>query len=235
MMGRAALLLYRCFGYLTFVASFTALMFAATGLGIVLPLDRPKTLPLTTALAIDVGLVLLFGVQHTVMARPSFKRAIARVLPKSAERTTFVVASSVCVGAIAFAWSPIEGDVWRLAGPAAIVVSGIAFAGFGLAGASTFAFDHLALFGLRDARDAAFAVPLLYRIVRHPMMLGMLIGFWAAPHMTVGHAVFAAVLTAYILVGVGYEERDLLRTLGEDYARYQATVPSLLPWPRPRA
>jgi len=236
MVGRAALVVYRFFAYLTFVTSFTALIVAATGLGVVPPLDRPQTLPTAAALAIDGGLILLFGVQHTVMARASFKRALARVLPASAERSTFVLSSSVCVAAIAFAWSPIEGDVWRLSGPAALAVSGIAFAGFALAGASTFAFDHFELFGLRAMRaEAAFSIPLLYRIVRHPMMLGMLIGFWAAPHMTVGHAVFAAALTAYIIFGVRYEERDLLRTLGDDYARYQETVPSLLPWPRPRS
>ena len=109
----------------------------------------------------------------------------------------------------------------------------MSLAGFGLAGASTFAFDHFELFGLRPARGGArFSVPLLYRFVRHPMMLGMLIGFWAAPIMTIGHLVFAAALTGYTLAGVRYEERDLVRVFGDDYARYRAEVPSLLPWPR---
>lgn len=235
MIRRAVLLGYRLVAYAAFLVSFDALILATTGLGVVAPIDRPPTLPVPTALAIDAGLSLLFAVQHTVMARAWFKRAFARVLPKSAERSTFVLASSACVAAIALGWAPIGGEVWRLHGGAARAVTAIALFGFGLAALSTFAFDHLQLFGLRDARgDAAFTVPLLYRLVRHPMMLGILIGIWAAPDMTVGHLVFAGSLTAYVLVGVRYEERDLVRLLGDDYARYQSTVPSLLPWPRPR-
>ncbi len=225
----------RVLAYLTFVTSFTALILAALGVGIVPPIDRPATLPMPAAVAIDVALVLLLGVQHTIMARASFKRAFARVLPASGERSTFVLASSVCVAAIAFGWAPIEGDVWRLEGVAAWAVFGLAGVGWALAGASTFAFDHLAFLGLREARaGASFSIPLLYRMVRHPMMLGMLIGFWATPHMTVGHVVFAAAMTTYIVIGVRYEERDLVRTFGDEYERYRATVPSLLPWPRPR-
>lgn len=226
---------YRILAYASFVASFTALILATTGLALVPSIDAQARLAGPAALAIDVGLLLLFAVQHTIMARASFKRAFARVFPKGAERSTFVLASSACVAAIAFGWSPIEGDLWRVAGPAGATLTGLALAGFGLAGLSTFAFDHLELFGLRDSNGRpAFAIPMLYRFVRHPMMLGMLVGFWATPRMTMGHLVFALGLTTYVLIGVKYEERDLERTFGEDYARYRARVPSLVPWPRPK-
>ena len=227
--------LYRLLAYASFVASFTALILATTGLALVPSIDGPARLAGPVALAIDIGLVLLFAVQHTIMARPSFKRAFARVFPKTAERSTFVLASSACVAAIALGWSPIDGELWRVSGLAGMILMGLALAGFGLAGLSTFAFDHFELFGLRDSSARpAFGIPLLYRFVRHPMMLGMLVGFWATPHMTMGHLVFALGLTAYVLVGVKYEERDLERTFGDDYARYRASVPSLVPWPRPK-
>lgn len=233
--GRALLWLYRSVAYLAFVVSFTLLVLASTGLNRVPAIDRPATLPAPLALAIDVGLVLLFAVQHTIMARTWFKRALVRVLPASAERSTYVLASSVCIAAIALGWAPIDGTLWSLDGAAAIAMTALALLGFVFSGLTTFAFDHLVLFGLREPRgEARFRVPLFYRLVRHPMMLGVLVGIWAAPRMTVGHVVFAAAITAYVLVGVRYEERELLRVFGDEYVRYRATVPSLLPWPRPR-
>lgn len=234
-LGRALLWLYRGFAYAAFVVSFTLLILASTGLNRVPAMDRPASLPTGLAIAIDLGLVLLFAVQHTIMARAWFKRALVRVVPQVAERSTYVLASSVCIAAIALGWAPIEGDLWSLQGAAAVAMTALALAGYVFSGMTTFAFDHLALFGLREPRgDGRFRVPFFYRLVRHPMMLGVLVGVWAAPRMTVGHLVFAAAITAYVLVGVRYEERELLRLFGEDYARYRQTVPSLLPWPRPR-
>lgn len=233
--ARGLLGLYRALAYVAFLASFALLVLAATGMNRVPAIDRPATLPAPAAFAIDVGLMLLFAVQHTVMARAPFKRALARILPPAAERSTYVLASSVCIAAIALGWSPIDGDLWALSGPAAALATAIALGGFVFSGMTTFAFDHLVLFGLREPRgELRFRVPLFYRWVRHPMMLGLLVGIWSAPRMTVGHLVFAATMTAYVLVGVRYEERELLRVFGDEYARYRATVPSLLPWPRPR-
>ena len=227
------LVLYRLLGYAAFAVSFTALILASTGLALVPAIDRPPALGAPVSVAIDVALIALFAVQHTIMARAWFKRAFARVLPAGAERSTFVLASSLCVGAMAFGWAPIAGDLWRLDGVAAIVVRAIAIVGFLFAGASTFAFDHLELFGLRAPREKPqLSVPLFYRLVRHPMMLGMLVGFWSAPRMTVGHLVFALGMTAYIVAGVRYEERDLVRVFGDEYVRYRERVPALLPWPR---
>ncbi len=227
--------IYRVLGYASFACSFALLLLASTGLGLVPSVDGAAKLARPLALALDLGLLSLFAVQHTIMARASFKRALARVLPPAAERSTFVLASSACVAAMALAWAPIEGDIWRVSGAAAHAVTALALAGYLFAGASTFAFDHFEFFGLRAASaKPRLMTPLVYRVVRHPMMLGMLVAFWSAPRMTLGHLVFSLGLTTYILVGMRYEERDLERTFGDEYARYRARVPSLVPWPRPK-
>jgi protein-S-isoprenylcysteine O-methyltransferase Ste14 len=229
---------YAFAAYVAFLASFNALVLASTGLlpAIVPAVDGAPRQGAGPALAIDLALVLAFGAQHTVMARGAFKRLLARVVPEPLERSTFVLASALCAAAIAFWWAPIGGDAWAVRGaPLALAVQAIAFAGYGLVVVASFAFDHFGLFGLKQGGRPAFRTPGLYRVVRHPMMLGFLIGAWAAPRMTVGHVVFAASLTAYVLVGVHFEERSLLRDLGESYARYRSEVPMLLPWPRPEA
>jgi protein-S-isoprenylcysteine O-methyltransferase Ste14 len=227
---------YALVAYFGFVGSFTALQLASMGLlpAVVPPVDGPPRQGPGAALAIDLALVLGFGVQHTVMARAGFKRLLTRIVPGHLERSTFVLASSLFTAAIVFLWAPIGGDAWVVRGTGfALATQGLAMAGFGLALAASFAFDHFGLFGLKQEGRPAFRTPGLYRIVRHPLMLGILIGIWAAPRMSVGHVVFAASLTVYILVGVRFEERSLLRDLGETYARYRSEVPMLLPWPRP--
>jgi protein-S-isoprenylcysteine O-methyltransferase Ste14 len=237
MMKKILSLAYALVAYLAFTGSFVALVLAATGLwpALVPPIDSAPRCDAPLALAIDLGLVLVFGVQHSVMARAGFKRAFARVLPAHLERSTYVLASAACVSAIALGWAPIGGDVWAARGPSAsYALQGLSLAGCGFAVASSYAFDHFELFGLKRAANATFRAPGPYRIVRHPMMLGTLVGVWAAPHMTIGHAVFAASMTVYILIGVHFEERALLRDLGERYAHYRAEVPMLFPWPRAR-
>ncbi len=228
---------YALVAYVAFLGSFTALVLASTGLlpALVPPVDGPPRQGVAPALAVDLALVLAFGVQHTVMARDEFKRLLMRIVPAHLERSTFVLASALCAAAIAFWWAPVGGDVWAVQGGTglALAVQGIALAGFGLVVVASFGFDHFGLFGLKQGGRPVFRTPALYRLVRHPMMLGVLVGVWAAPHMTLGHVVFAASLTAYILVGVQFEERSLLRELGESYARYRSEVPMLLPWPRP--
>jgi methanethiol S-methyltransferase len=227
---------YALVAYVAFLASFAALVLASTGLlpAIVPAVDGQPHQGSGLALAVDLLLVLAFGVQHTVMARGGFKRLLTRIVPEHLERSTFVLASSLCAAAIAFWWAPIGGDAWAVPnGAGALAVQGLALFGFGLVVVASYAFDHFGLFGLKQAGRPAFRTPPLYRVVRHPMMLGFLIGVWAAPHMTIGHVVFAASLSAYVLVGVHFEERSLLRELGESYVRYRAEVPMLLPWPRP--
>jgi methanethiol S-methyltransferase len=228
---------YALVAYVAFLASFTALVLASTGLlpAIVRGVDALPRQGGGAALAVDLALVLAFGVQHSVMAREGFKRALTRVVPEPLERSTFVLVSALFTAAIALGWAPIGGDVWAMSadGGVAFAVQGVAVAGFGLVVVASFAIDHFGLFGLKQGGGAAFRAPAIYRVVRHPMMLGILIGVWAAPRMTIGHLVFAASMTGYILVGVHFEERSLLRELGESYARYRAEVPMLLPWPRP--
>jgi protein-S-isoprenylcysteine O-methyltransferase Ste14 len=195
--------------------------------------------PVGSALAIDLALIVIFGVQHSVMARPAFKRVWTRIMPRPVERATFVLASAIVLGAVVAFWRPMEGTLWNASGAARIA----AYAIFGLGAlvlvGSTFMIDHLELLGLRQVWEAGgrrampseFRVVLLYRVVRHPIMLGFLIVIWAAPRMTLDHLVLSLGLTAYILVGMHFEERDLLEAHGDDYRRYQKVVPPLIPLP----
>lgn len=193
------------------------------------------------AVAIDLGLLALFAVQHTVMARSWFKRWLTRVVPGPAERATFVLGATLTLALLFWAWRPVGGVIWKLSGPAYAVLIAVQFAGWAVAISSTFMISHLDLFGLRQAclhlRGTSYTPPAftergLYRRVRHPLMTGFLIVFWAAPAMTAGHLLFAAAATGYILAGIWFEERDLVRSLGPAYASYLATVPALIPDPR---
>ena len=190
------------------------------------------------AVAIDVGLLALFAVQHTVMARPWFKRWWTRVVPEPAERATFVLGATLALALLFWAWRPVGGMVWKLSGPAYAVLLTVQFAGWAVALGSTFMISHFDLFGLRQARlhlrgtgytPPAFTQRGLYRRIRHPLMTGFLIVFWAAPVMTGGHLLFAAAATGYILAGIWFEERDLVRSLGPAYASYLTRVPALVP------
>lgn len=197
--------------------------------------------PAGPALAADAGLLLLFAGQHTVMARRGFKRRLARLLPPAAERSTFVLAASLALLLLCWQWQPLPAPVWQLRGGWAA----LAWAGYGagwvITVAVTFMVDHLDFLGLRQAgygrRPAGppvFTERWLYTWVRHPMMSGLLVTFWATPRMTAGHLLFAAAGTAYIAVGVRFEERELRREFGDRYRDYARRVPALVPLPRPR-
>jgi methanethiol S-methyltransferase len=195
------------------------------------------------AAGIDLLLLLLFAVQHTVMARPWFKRRWTRIVPDPAERATFVLAASLALVGLFWLWRPIGETVWNLPGPGAAVLWAVYAAGWVMAVGSTFLISHSDLFGLRQAwrhaRRARYSPPpfterSMYRRIRHPLMTGFLIVFWSAPTMTAGHLLFAATATGYILVGIAFEEHDLLQSLGEPYAAYRARVPALIPRPSPR-
>jgi methanethiol S-methyltransferase len=199
--------------------------------------------PALSAAVIDVLLLLLFAAQHTVMARPWFKRRWARVVPPPAERATFVLAATLLLAPLYWQWRPINTVVWHLTGPAAGVLLAVYLAGWALVLGSTFLVSHTDLFGLRqaclNARYGAYTPPAfktrgLYRVVRHPLMAGFVIVFWAAPRMTVGHLLCAGAATAYILLGIRFEEYDLAQQFGQAYDPYRATVPALLPLPRKR-
>ncbi len=211
--------------------------------GFVVPktIDGPQTFSLVQAIAIDLGLVLLFGVQHSVMARQRFKRLWVRWIPESIERSTYVVCSSLALAACFYFWRPIAGALWEVPPP----WSGVLWGGYALGWLvlmlSSFMISHAELFGLKQAwlalcrrpmQAQPFRIRWLYKLVRHPIMLGFLMTFWLTPVMSLGHLVFSMGMTAYILIGLYFEEKDLVAAIGDDYLAYQAQVPKLLPWTR---
>jgi protein-S-isoprenylcysteine O-methyltransferase Ste14 len=192
------------------------------------------------AVAIDLLLLLLFAVQHTVMARPWFERRWTRIMPQPAERASFVLAASLVLALLFWLWRPVRGTVWNLPGPGADALWAVYAAGWATAVSSTFLVSHFDLSGLRQAwlhaRRVRYSPPPftergLYRRIRHPLMAGFVVVFWSAPVMTAGHLLFAAAATGYILVGIAFEEHDLIQSLGDTYAAYRARVPALIPRP----
>jgi len=236
--GRVAALIYGLASYLVFFLSFTYLVAFIGNYLVPKSIDLGPQSELGLSVLIDAALIALFGIQHSVMARPGFKRWWTRIVPASCERSTYVLISSLLLILIFWQWRPITMTIWRIEGWAAAVLTAICWIGWLTALASTHMIDHFELFGLRQVFDAlrgaaaravAFKTPLLYRVVRHPLMLGTLLAFWATPHMTAGHLLFALMMTGYILIGVRFEERDLVANLGESYERYRRRVPMLLP------
>ncbi|KAF0967762.1 MULTISPECIES: methanethiol S-methyltransferase [Gordonia] len=192
-----------------------------------------------TALAIDLGLLTLFAAQHSVMARAGLKQRWTRIVPTPIERSTYVAAATACLAAVLWWWHPITATVWDVSAPAArTFLVAVSLFGWVLVLTSTFLINHFDLFGLRQVVANAkgrtlepyrFITPLWYGIVRHPIYLGFLIAFWVAPTMTVGHLLFACATTGYVLLGIHLEERDLIRSFGDDYIAYRGRVPMLLP------
>jgi protein-S-isoprenylcysteine O-methyltransferase Ste14 len=194
------------------------------------------------AVAVDVGLILLFGLQHSVMARPGFKRAWTRVVPKELERSAYVLLSSAVLALVMWQWRPIPTPViwvadatWSIALGWAVMAAGVAILLL-----ATFLINHFELFGLQQGwltlrgqalRTPAFVTPLLYKIVRHPLYVGWFLIFWGAPTLSAGHFLFSAGMSAYILIAIRFEERDLVEHIGEPYRRYREQVPALIPVP----
>ena len=229
------------YGVVSYVAFFLTFLYAIGFIGnLVVPksLDSAPTDPWMTALAINLGLLSLFAVQHSVMARQGFKRLITRLIPPAAERSTYVLASSLALILLFWQWRPLGGVVWEVRNEAGrfALYAGFAF-GWGLVLVTTFVINHFDLFGLRQSwrgfrglpqTPLAFKMPVLYRIVRHPLYAGWFFAFWCTPTMTVTHLLFAVVTSAYILVAIQLEERDLMAAHPE-YADYRRRVPMLVP------
>ncbi len=235
------------YGLVAYALFFITFLYA---IGFVTNLVVPKTIDASTlaagaatstpaALLINLLLLSVFALQHSVMARKSFKQWWTRFVPASIERSTYVLFSSFALALLCWQWVPMPTVLWAIEDAAlATLVTGICFAGWLMVLTSTFLINHFELFGLRQVAShltgssipaPRFRTPLYYRFVRHPIYLGFMIAFWAAPTMTVGHLLFAAVTTAYIIVGTLLEERDLIATFGDEYRRYRARVAMLVP------
>ena len=237
-MSRFLVPLYGALSYVVFLASF---LYAIAWLGNFLvpkTIDSGPASPLIEAIVVNLLLLTAFALQHSVMARPAFKRWWTRFVPQPAERATFVLFASLLLFAICLGWRALPQVVWQADGAAAKAMWALFALGWLVVLAATFMINHFELFGLRQvvlhARGSVYTAPhyverFFYRFVRHPIMLGFLIAFWSGPTMTVGHLLFAAVTTAYILVALQLEERDLLKEHGASYQSYRERVPMLIP------
>ncbi len=233
---------YGVASYIVFFVTFLYAIGFVEGMLVPKHIDSGAVGPISEALLVNLALMSLFAIQHSVMARRQFKEWWMQYVPKTVERSTYVLLSSLVLIALFAHWQPIPGVVWQINDPSiAMAVTVLSFAGFGLVLSSTFLINHFELFGLnqvaynlvgREMAGHRFRTPLFYKFVRHPLYLGFIIAFWAAPTMTVGHLLFAAVTTAYIFVGIALEERDLIDVFGDEYRRYKARVSMILPWPK---
>jgi protein-S-isoprenylcysteine O-methyltransferase Ste14 len=232
--------LYGLASYAIFLVTFLYAIGFVSGLATPKTIDTGTVVPMVEAFIVNVLLMSVFAIQHSVMARKQFKEWWTQFVPKSVERSTYVLFSSLALILLFWQWRPIPTVVWHIDNPqVAMAVIGLSFIGWLTMLTSTFLINHFELFGLHQvannlAGDAMaaprFRTPLYYNFVRHPIYLGFIIAFWAAATMTVGHLLFAAVTTAYIVVGILLEERDLIDLFGDEYRRYKDRVSMLVPW-----
>lgn len=239
-MGRSITFLYGVAAYLLFLATFLYSIGFVGNLFVPKSIDSGTQGPVVASVAINLGLLSVFALQHSLMARPQFKRLWTKVIPKAAERSTYIVMTCVALIAIFLFWQPLLTPIWDVTNTRfGFAVSALFWVGWLIVLSSTFMIDHFDLFGLRQiyanlrsrqARQTGFVKVGMYRLVRHPIMTGFLIAFWAAPAMTSGHLLFALVTTAYIAIAVLHlEERDLIAEIGNDYLTYRRDVPAFFP------
>jgi protein-S-isoprenylcysteine O-methyltransferase Ste14 len=240
LMSRLLAFLYGIASYVVFFATFLYAIGFVEGLIVPKTIDTGPVAPMTQALIVNLLLMSLFAVQHSVMARKQFKRWWTRLIPPSVERATYVLFASLALALLLWQWQPMPTVVWQIANPQiAVAVMVLSFIGWVIVLTSTFLINHFELFGLhqvannltgRSMPTPRFRTPLYYQFVRHPIYLGFVVAFWAAPTMTAGHLLFAAVTTAYIVVGIKLEERDLIDLFGDQYRSYKDRVSMLVPW-----
>jgi methanethiol S-methyltransferase len=239
--ARTLTLVYGVVSYLAFLVAFVYAIGFVENWFVPKSLDTGRPGPVAAAMLVNAALLGLFVLQHTIMARPAFKRWWTRWVPRPIERSTYVLAASACLGLLYWQWRPLPQVIWNVTGPAAPALTAVSVSGWLVALAATCLISHMDLFGLRQAwlrfrnrpyTPVGFRLVGLYRVVRHPLMLGFLIAFWATPRMTLGHLFFAALTTGYILFGTWMEERDLVAEHGERYRAYRRSVRGLVPIPR---
>lgn len=238
-MGRLIAFVYGLASYIVFLIAFLYAIVFTGNLYVDKTIDSGEPGALGSSLLINAVLLALFAIQHSIMARPGFKKRWTAVVPSVVERSTYVLFASLILILLYWQWQPMPEEVWNVAGTTLGTVLWVLFwAGWGLVLLATFMLNHFELFGLqqvylnlvqREPQAVAFKTPGLYRYVRHPIMLGFIIAFWCTPTMSQGHLLFAVMTTGYIMVGVTLEERDLIAQFGEDYRDYKRRVRALIP------
>jgi len=239
-MKRTLALTYGMVAYASFAGAFLYAILFVGNVWVSKTIDSGPEASLLTAIAIDLALLGVFAVQHSVMARKGFKRVWTHVVPAPIERSTYVIASSSALALILWQWKPIPRVVWDLTGTTAEpLIQALFWMGWGVLLLASFLVNHFELFGLaqvwnyaanRKPAVSVFKTPALYRVVRHPLYMGFVIAFWSTPKMTLGHLLFSMGSTGYILIGIYFEERDLIASYGQRYREYRQRVPMLIPF-----
>ena len=239
-MTRLIAFLYGLIAYTVFLTSFLYAVGFVSGLVVPKTIDSGVPAPFVTALLVDLVLLSIFALQHSIMARQGFKRWWTRIVPEAVERSTYVLFASLSLALLCWQWEPMPAVVWQIGNQQiATAVIVLSFVGWFIVLTSTFLINHFELFGLQQVTNnladrpmapVRFRTPLYYKFVRHPIYLGFIIAFWAAPVMSVGHLLFAAATTAYIFIGIALEERDLVAIFGDQYRHYRKEVAMIIPW-----
>lgn len=238
-MKKTLFLLYGVISYLLFFGTFLYAFGFVGNLFVPKSIDGEPTVSLPAALLINSSLLLLFALQHSIMARPAFKERWTRIIPQPVERSTYVLFSSLCLLLLVWQWQPMGGSIWSVQQPAGkALLTGLFITGWLIVLVSTFMINHFDLFGLRQVwlyfrgkpyKPLRFRLPFFYKYVRHPLYFGWLIAFWATPEMTAAHFLFALLTTGYILMAIRFEEKDLVGTFGDQYRNYKRWVPMIIP------